>query len=119
MMPRVSAGMRLLSRNASDTVLVENPVFAAISLSRTTPLPKPSPTLRPARFAGAGLHPSGVVPALPGLLHQDPFSAQPLNGLVLQAVRRHFHELDAVAVRVLEPGLPVAVDGGLERQQEA
>src|SRR5579871_4495684 len=115
MMPRVSAGMRVLSRRASDTVLVENPVFAAMSLRRTTPLPKPSPTFSARARSGARLAQTSA----PALLHQDALGAQPLNRVVLEAVRRHLHELDAVAVGILEPGLPVAVDRRLERQQQA
>jgi len=37
----------------------------------------------------------------------------------LQALLRHLHEFDAVSVRVLDPGLVVAVDSLLLRLDEA
>ena len=35
---------------------------------------------------------------------------QPLDGLQLNAIRRHFHDLDLRAIGILDPGTAIAID---------
>jgi hypothetical protein len=53
-----------------------------------------------------------------GRRRRRPRRGEPADRFVLLAVVGHLHQLDAVAVRILDPRLPVAVDGQLLRPEQ-